>query len=80
MHIRLLSITKQQTEKIYILFVLGPSRTPVPTIEKYEKAVGEGSPLPKISVIAAHPSIAQKRDLQKPSLVREGGDHGAKRS
>ena len=34
MHIRLLSITKQQTEKIYILFVLGPSRTPVPTIER----------------------------------------------
>ena len=25
-------------------------------------------------------SVAQKRDLQKPSLVREGGDHGAKRS
>ena len=29
---------------------------------------------------AAHPSIAQKRDLREPSLVREGGDHGAKRS
>ena len=26
-----------------------------------------------IWVTAAHPSIAQKRDLQKPSLVREGG-------
>ena len=28
----------------------------------------------------AHPSIAKKRDLREPSLVREGGDHGAKRS
>ena len=26
-----------------------------------------------VSVTAAHPSVAQKRDLQKPSLVREGG-------
>ena len=26
-----------------------------------------------ISVTAAHPSIAQKRDLREPSLVREGG-------
>ena len=26
-----------------------------------------------VSVTAAHSSVAQKRDLQKPSLVREGG-------
>ena len=31
-------------------------------------------------ITAAPPSVAQKRDLQKPSLAREGGDHGAKRS
>ena len=27
----------------------------------------------KIWVRAAHPSIAKKRDLREPSLVREGG-------
>ena len=29
---------------------------------------------PEMSVITVHPSIAQKRDLQKPSLVREGAE------
>ena len=27
----------------------------------------------KITVTAAHPSVAQKHDLREPSLVREGG-------
>ena len=38
-------------------------RNASPTIEKYEKAVGEGSPLPKISVMAAHPSIDETKGI-----------------
>ena len=36
--------------------------------------VGRGfTPADVVTVQNAHPSIAQKRDLQEPSLVREGG-------
>jgi hypothetical protein len=45
--------------------------------ERREKSdtvgVGATTTQEKITAIAAPPSVAQKRDLQKPSLVREGG-------
>ena len=42
----------------------------------YISPVGEGLAPPEILVIAAHPSIAKKRDLREPSPA---GEHVAKR-
>ena len=43
-------------------------------IELYQTCRGDHRSSEVVSDTVAHPSVAQKHDLQKPSLVREGAE------